>query len=199
VTVASWLMYVAAAALSIGAAAQFGLAGAVRRAAEQDQANAAMAGTVSYLVVALLAVVWLLPAVGLAVLGLLNGKGKKAARIVTWVVGGLTLCCCGFQTFSSTVTAISGTDAAGSTISSDTGTNVMALSIIDGMPSWYQPTLAFTSLAVVLTVFVAMILLAVPASNAYFRPAPAQWVWEPVPMPPPVEPPPVEPPRSPLA
>jgi hypothetical protein len=194
VTVASSLLYVAAAALVIGAAAQFGLVDAVRRGYQQDVADPATAGTLSYIVVGVLAVVWLLPAVGLAVLGILNVKGRKAARIVTWVLGGVTLCCCGVETLSGVLGTIGRLGAPQATTSGDTvsatGTNAIAQSVVEHMPGWYQPTLAATSLVVVLTVSVAMILLALPAAHGYFRPPPAQWVLEPVPMPPPVEPPP---------
>src|SRR5689334_19504872 len=41
------------------------------------------------------AVVNLLFAAGLTVLGILDGRGRNVSRIITWVVGGLSLCCLG--------------------------------------------------------------------------------------------------------
>ena len=41
------------------------------------------------------AVINLLFAAGLTVLGILDGRGRNVARIITWVVGGLSLCCIG--------------------------------------------------------------------------------------------------------
>ena len=42
------------------------------------------------------AVVNLIFAAGLAVLAIFDGRGKNVARIITWVIGGLSLCCLGF-------------------------------------------------------------------------------------------------------
>src|ERR1700761_8815138 len=47
-------------------------------------------------IVAASSVVNLLFAAGLAVLAIFDGRGKNVARIITWVIGGLSLCCLGF-------------------------------------------------------------------------------------------------------
>ena len=41
------------------------------------------------------AVMNILFAGGLATLGIFDGRGKNVARIITWVVGGISLCCIG--------------------------------------------------------------------------------------------------------
>src|SRR3712207_923784 len=98
VTVSSWLLYATAALMLIGGAVSLVTVGpsldVYRDAYEgtpgEGTEGIAVAGAVIGVVLNLLV------AAGLVVLGLLNNRGKNPARIVTWVVGGLTLCCSGF-------------------------------------------------------------------------------------------------------
>ena len=117
------------------------------------------------------AVIALIVAVGLVVLGFLNMRGKNPARIVTWVLGGLFLLCCGIgQAFG----------AAGNAMSTDSTGNVpdqadVQAKIDAAMPGWYSPVSTLLGVIPILLVLVALILLALPASNAFFKPRAATW------------------------
>ncbi len=117
------------------------------------------------------AVIALLVAVGLVVLGFLNLRGKNPARIVTWVLGGLFLLCCGVgQVFN----------AAGSGMGTDSSGNVpdqadVQAKLDAAMPGWYSPVTTLLGVIPILLVLVALILLALPASNAWFKPQAATW------------------------
>jgi hypothetical protein len=113
----------------------------------------------------------LIVGIGLVVLGFLNLRGKNPARIVTWVLGGLFLLCCGIgQAFN----------AAGSQMGGDSTGNVpdqadVQAKIDAAMPSWYDAVGTVLAIIPILLVLVALILLALPASNAFFKPRAATW------------------------
>jgi hypothetical protein len=114
----------------------------------------------------------LLLAIGLVVLALLNNQGKNGARITTWVVGGISLCCSGL--------GVAGTAVTGS-MTFDTGNGPSAREVeqrlAEALPSWYTPTTVILSVISLLAILGAIILLTLPASNAFFRrPQPA---WDP--------------------
>ncbi|MBN1172321.1 MAG: hypothetical protein JXA67_09115 [Micromonosporaceae bacterium] len=107
--------------------------------------------------------------IGLAVLALFDAQGKQAARIVTWVLGGLYLCCAGGGlALSGAGTAFSGGDV-------DTAEVERLTEEI--LPSWYAPFSTASSAIALLAMLAAVILLALPAANEYFR-KPAE-LWEP--------------------
>ncbi len=107
-------------------------------------------------------VVAILVAVGLGVLAWLNLRGSNVSRIITWSLGGLYLVCgvCGL------VQTATGPFGSG-------GTNQqvrLQQQLEDALPTWYAPVgLALTLLAVIFVILV-IVLLALPASNRYFRP-----------------------------
>lgn len=119
-------------------------------------------------------VIGLLFAVAFVVLAIFNNRGKNPSRIVTWVLGGISLCCSGVS--------LAGT-AFSSSMSFDTGdSDVPDASVIqdrleDALPGWYMPVTITIAVISLLALLVALILLALPPSNQFFRkPAP---VWEP--------------------
>jgi F0F1-type ATP synthase membrane subunit c/vacuolar-type H+-ATPase subunit K len=119
----------------------------------------------------------LVVAIGLVVLALLNNRGKNPARIVTWVVGGLFLCCRGAGL------AVTG---AGSAFTTGTGGGnavdqaELQRLLDEQLPSWYTPVTVLLSAVSFVAILVALILLALPPANEFFRKP--QPVWEP-PMP----------------
>lgn len=105
----------------------------------------------------------LLFAIGLTVLALLNNRGKNPARIVTWVLGGISLCCSGFGLLSS------GLGSGGFGSSGDVDQEQVAQRLEDALPSWYEPVNLAVLVVSVLALAVALLLLALPPSNEFFR------------------------------
>ncbi|WP_018254819.1 hypothetical protein [Salinispora mooreana] len=127
-------------------------------------------GVVVFMVVAM-SLVSLLFAAGLVVLALLNNRGMNTARIITWVVGGIALCCNGVGlTFS----------AAGSAMGGEASDDVVSQEEInrrleEAVPSWHEPVLMLTAILGIIALLVALILLALPKSNEFFRKPQQQW------------------------
>lgn len=176
VTISSYLLYLYAALGLIGVIVGLSVIGTTsdvyREAYEGTSAEGAEAFvTVTSVVVA---VIGLLFAIAFVVLAIFNNRGKNASRIVTWVLGGISLCC-------------SGVSLAGSAFSNsmnfDSGQNdvpdasEIQRRLEDALPSWYTPVTITLAVLSLLALLIALILLALPPSNEFFRkPAPA---WEP--------------------
>ncbi len=127
-------------------------------------------GVVVFVFVAM-SMVGLLFAAGLVVLALLNNRGMNTARIITWVVGGIALCCTGVGLALS---------AANSAVGGETSDDVASQEEIDrrlaeALPSWQEPVLTLTATLGAIAVLVALILLALPKSNEFFRKPQQQW------------------------
>jgi hypothetical protein len=178
VTVASYLLVLVAVLIVVSALITVATLGsysdAIRNAvAAQGVADAARIAdqiTGFFRVAAVIGlVVNLLLAGGFVALALLDLRGKNPARIVTWVLAGLGVLCLGCSTASSASGAFTG----GFTSNSANGVNASEVQrqIRESIPSWLTPL--ETTLAVVnlLALIVVIILLALPASNAFFRPA----------------------------
>jgi hypothetical protein len=173
-----YLLYLLAALQVISAIIQFSVIGTYRAAAETAYADVAGAGTVAGFIVATVivgAVVSLLFAAGYVLLAIFDGRGKRPARIITWVVLGLALCCGGFGLVGAAVGGMnfggSGSQPAGAPSSAE-----VQRMIEEGLPSWYSPVTVTLGVVGLLTAIGAVILLALPASNEFF--SRAQPVWE---------------------
>lgn len=112
---------------------------------------------------------------GFVTLGILNAKGKNPARIVTWVVAGAGICCFGanltgpgsFGNFG----GVGGTPTDGGPDPAEVQQRVL-----DALPSWYGPYNLVVHLIALLAAIAVIVLLALPASNRYFRkPQAPQW------------------------
>lgn len=114
-----------------------------------------------------------LMAVGLVILAIFNNRGKNGSRITTWVVGGLLLCCSGFGLVSQLAGASMNFGGGGGDLPDQ---EEIQRRIDDAVP-WYTPTAAGLGLVALLALATALILLALPPSNDYFRKR--QPVWEP--------------------
>lgn len=177
VTASSYLLYLVAVLQLIGVVIAFALMGRMREAYEQafadvDAPGAAEIATASAMIGTLFGLV---VGIALAVMGIFNSRGKNGSRIATWVVGGLYLCCAGFSLLSSAVGTAISSNTAGSSDAPDPSEIQARLEEL--LPSWYQPVNLTTSVIAVLALFIALILLALPAANDYFRRP--QQVWEP--------------------
>jgi hypothetical protein len=123
------------------------------------------------------AVLGLILAIGLVLLAIFNNRGKNASRIVTWVVGGLFLCCSGLGLMLTLAGSVLGTGSPDDANLPDQSDIQQMLN--ERLPSWYTPV--STTLAVIsfLALMAALILLALPSANGFFKPRPG---WQP-PMP----------------
>jgi hypothetical protein len=109
---------------------------------------------------------------GLVILAIYNNRGRNGARITTWVIGGLMLCCGGFGLAGNALSnQLSGLESAGGSTGGPSSAEVQA-ALEGALPSWYTPVTTTLSVISFLTILGAVILLALPASNAYFRQPP---------------------------
>ncbi|MPZ25377.1 MAG: hypothetical protein GEV12_02735 [Micromonosporaceae bacterium] len=103
-------------------------------------------------------------AIGVIVLAMLNHRGKNPARIVTWVLGGIALCCTGGGL------ALTGATS-GFQMDSGTGPDPAEVQrmVDEALPSWYGGVSLTITIVSILAIAVALLLLALPPSNAFFR------------------------------
>ena len=110
---------------------------------------------------------YLLVAVTLLILTIFNNRGKNGSRIATWIVGGVAACCCGLNLLSSAVTdlgTVGTTPEAGMPDPEE-----LQRIINEHVPGWYEPVTIATIVVGLLALIAALILLALPASNEFFR------------------------------
>jgi hypothetical protein len=159
----------------INALIVFSTTGAMRDAAEVAYAGTGAEGAEGFVVGFLVAggVIGLIIGVGFAVLSFFNSKGKNPSRIVTWVIGGLSLCCLGAGLGSNAL--FSGMDTGTTTGPSQ---DEVARRMEEATPSWYTPTTTALTVIGLLAILGAVILLALPASNDFFR-KPVAGGWDP--------------------
>jgi hypothetical protein len=112
-------------------------------------------------------------AIGLAVLAVFINRGNQPARIVTWVVLGILLCCNGFSVLGAAAGGLLG----GGGNTGEIDQEELARRIEDAVPGWVTPV-NYLLLAIGIVASTAgIILLALPKANEYFRrPQP---IWEP--------------------
>ncbi len=160
--------------------------------------TAVTAGTISIYVAIAFAV---LLAVAYLILGIFVNRGKNPARIVTWVLAGFVVLCtgCGLAATSAFESLGSmGTDTSGGPTPAEVRDAINA-----EIPGWLSPVTVTLGVITIIALLTVIVLLALPASNAYFRkPEP---VWTPPtwtgdsaagqpPAMPPYQPPPAGPP-----
>lgn len=168
VTVASWLLV-----LVVVFAAVYLIASIAALPDFVDAFEEAFAGTESddFATVAawftlIAGVVYLLVGIALAILAIFNNRGRNPARIVTWVVGGLGVCCGGLNLISTAVGSVTSNMGGGS----DTpDAEEMERIFTEHLPGWLAPVTLTANLAGVLLVVAALLLLALPPSNEFFR------------------------------
>lgn len=172
VTVSSYLIWLTAAISvisSIIALSTIGTAMDVYRTAyEGTDAEGGEALVVGVTVVTV--VIGLLFAAALAILAVFNNRGRNGARITTWVLGAISLCCTGAGLASTAMTNSMNID-------SGTGPDPRELErqLNEALPSWYNAANVTLTVISLLATLAAIILLALPASNAFFRAPQAAW------------------------
>src|SRR6266536_2042517 len=120
------------------------------------------------------AVVSLLFAVGYVVLAIFDGRGRQPARIVTWALLGVSLCCGGYGLVGNATGGFTGYKRRVEGAPSQSELQQM---LKDALPSWYQPVILLLGIIALLAAITVIILLALPASNQFFRKQ--EPVWEP--------------------
>jgi hypothetical protein len=126
--------------------------------------NSAGAVAIATLIIGILSV--LLFGVGAAVLAPLVLKGKQPARIITWVLCGLLICCQGGGLASS---GFSGASFGQSGSANGVDMEQVQKQLNDGLADWIRPVeLVSGGLLLVLAVAV-IVLLTLPASHPFFR------------------------------
>lgn len=167
VTISSYLLYLVAALLLIGAIASIATVGRTVDVLRAAYAGTSVAGTENVVLASTVGadVLSILFAIGLAVLAMLNNRGRNVARIMTWVAGGLVLCCNGIGLAgSSALTSMSVQQPGDLPDAAEIQRRVDA-----ALPSWLGPLTIGAAVVVIIATLVAMILLALPASNEFFR------------------------------
>lgn len=183
VAVAVILLYVAAALEVISAIIAIATYGDFKNAYEKAYAGTSLQGQTGTATITVVVgvIIGLLLAAIFVVLGVLNSKGNRIGRILTWVFGGLALCCLG-STFALGALGKSAYDASRKTNPDLPTYDQFQNTINSELPSWYTPVTTTLGIVVLLAIIAVIILLALPASNGYFRKTEAPQ-WEP-PLPP---------------
>jgi hypothetical protein len=107
-----------------------------------------------------------------AILATFVGRGKQWARITTWIIAGLSICCGGFGLIGRAGT---GRMSFGQPAGVDL--DKINQDLADLMPSWLQPVSTALGVVSLLAAISIVILLAMPASHPFFRKQ--QPVWTP--------------------
>ncbi|TDB71544.1 hypothetical protein [Micromonospora sp. KC721] len=180
VTISSYLLILFALLQVISLIIALATAGTVREALDDAYRGTAANGAqevATFAMAAIIggAIVGLLLAIVLAVLGLFNNRGMNGTRIATWVLGGILFCCCGLNTAGGFANGIGTTG--GPTDGDMPSGDEVARRLEEALPSWYTPVTTTLAVLTLLSLLVALILLALPKANEFFRkPQPA---WEP--------------------
>jgi hypothetical protein len=188
VTAATWLLLLVAALAVVSVGMAVATAGTVADVYREAYRGTELEGTEGVATAGTLggAGFMVLLGIGLAVLAVLDYRGKNPARIVTWVIGGLTLCCSGAGLALSGVTSNMQFDAGEGPDPAE-----VQRMVEDALPGWYGPVSITVTVLTILALAVALLLLALPPSNEFFR-KPERPFEPPVPgYPPPPGPPPV--------
>ncbi|MEV0456134.1 hypothetical protein [Catellatospora methionotrophica] len=179
VTVSALLLYVVSVALVLSAAISVyafsslpeGLVEDIYREAGMAADLASTTASIVVITTYVVAGVYVLLAAFFVVLGMFVGRGKQWARITTWVFAGIGLCCVGFGLLSQSAGGSFGTSGSGAGIDQERA----AERLTEAMPSWSTPVGLLLSVVMLLSMLAAIILLALPASNAFFRKPAPEW------------------------
>jgi hypothetical protein len=176
VTVSSYLLWVTAAIALISAVLSLSVVGRMTDVYRDVYAGTDAEGTEAVIVgfSVVIVVISILIAAGLVILSIFNNRGRNGARVTTWVIGGIFLCCSGSGLLLASASS-SLTGNTGSTAGGPSPTEVEDR-LNEVLPSWYNPLSNTLGVISLLALLGALILLALPASNAFFRkPAAAGW------------------------
>jgi len=176
VTISSYLLFLIAALQLVGLIVALSVMGTMQQVYEDAYAGTDMEAVSTFTTISLIAgaIFGLLIAAGLVVLALLNNRGKNPSRIVTWVLGGIFLCCSGGGL------ALGAAGSALPTGPTSTDPNMpdpaqVQRDLEAALPGWYEPVNLLLGVVTVLALLAALILLALPPSNDFFRKPAVAW------------------------
>jgi hypothetical protein len=174
VTISSALIFLVVAMQVLSAIVVVSISGTLAEAYQEaveleGSTEVADIGSIVRITYVFMAVVYVLIAIGMTTLALLNNRGKSASRILTWVFGGLGLCC---NSISLSLTAAGGLAFSGA----GEGVNQTQIEdrVTEAIPGWFNVLMTTSTALTVLGLLGAIVLLALPPSNAWFR-QPAPW------------------------
>ena len=173
VKISTYLLWLTAALSLISAVVTLSVVGRMTEAYRDLYAGTAAEGSEAVIVGAsvLGVVISVLFAAGLAVLAIFNNRGRNGARITTWVIGGISVCCTGLGLAG---TALTNSMNFGDTTGGPSQAEVQRR-LDEVLPSWFDSVTVALSVLSLLALLGAMILLALPASNDFFRKPAAGW------------------------
>lgn len=175
VTLSSWLLILVAVIQVLNLIVTLAVIGKIRDVLKDAYAgtSAESAGDLAYAFTIGSSVLTLLLAIGLVVLALLNNRGRNVSRIITWVVGGILLCCTGGGLLNGVSGGMMG--GGGNTSGDLPSTQEIQRRLEDALPSWYTPVSLLLGIVALLALLAALILLALPKANEFFRKPKAAW------------------------
>jgi hypothetical protein len=174
VTVSSYLLYLVAAIQVISFLVNLSVLGTFQRVYRDAFAGTnqpAVGETVATVTLIGGSALSLLLGLVIAALAMMNNRGRNGSRITTWVLGGIFLCCTGFGL----VGALAGNSMNFGSANNGNGPDPAEVQrrLEAGLPGWYNPVSTVLGVVSLLALLGALILLALPASNEFFRkPAP---------------------------
>jgi hypothetical protein len=169
VTIAGLLMLVVLVVSVVYLVTSLAVLGSMSDAFEQAYAGTELEDAAGFLAAFTLiaGAVYLLFGVALGILTIFNNQGRNGARITTWVVGGIGLCCGGLSLIG---TAIGDFTAGMGAEDPDLPDNEEIVAILEEhVPGWYDPVIMTSTVVGVLALATALLLLALPPSNEFFR------------------------------
>ncbi|MFC7245485.1 hypothetical protein ACFQO7_23670 [Catellatospora aurea] len=178
VSVSALLLYVISAILLLSAAISVytfasmpeGLIEDIYRDAGMDAGLAESTASIAMVTAYVTAALYVALAVFFVVLGMFVNKGKQWARITTWVLTGIGLCCIGFGLVFQGLGSGLGSSSAGG-IDQKEVTDRLA----EVAPDWSVLVGTVLNVVLLLSMLGVIIMLALPPSNAYFRKPAPEW------------------------
>jgi hypothetical protein len=184
VTVACWLLCLVAAAQVLSAVVTLSQLGAAGQAYREVFAETPMKGAEDMFVAMTAASAvgfGLLLGVGYVVLAVVDGRGRNPARIITWIVAGLSIC---FSVAGLVLNSAAPSTAGTGSANGAPSAQEIQQALDNTWPGWYQPLLTTIGVVSLVALVATVILLALPAANRFFRKPEQPAAWQP-PVPPP--------------
>ncbi|MEU5944092.1 hypothetical protein ABZ793_00840 [Micromonospora sp. NPDC047465] len=180
VTISTYLLWLFALTQLIGVIITLSTLGTVSRVLDEAYRGTEANGVqnladITKVITIVSAAILLLLAVVLAVLGVFNNRGSNGARITTWIIGGIMVCCTGGGLASGL--AGGGFGGTGQTTGNGPSPEEIQRRLEEALPGWVNPVSTLVGVIGLLSLLAALILLALPKANEFFR-KPKQ-AWEP--------------------
>lgn len=177
VTISTYLLLLFAICQLISVVISLATIGTVREVMDDAYRDSTVEGAqnVADLVVVVgvgTAIFLLVAAFALFGLGLVNLRGKNGSRIATWIVGGILFCCSGFNLLSGLAGGLS---TPGDTSGDMPSGEEIQRRLEEALPGWVTPVSMLLGVISLISLLAALILLALPKANEFFRKPTQQW------------------------